>query len=45
MFTPMDLLRCLQAKIKIDRLLYCPLHKDVIDQVGDVKLELRYGPN
>ena len=34
-----------QAKIKIDRLLYCPLHKDVIDQVGDVKLELRYGPN
>ena len=32
-----------QAKIKIDRLLYCPLHKDVIDQVGDVKLELRYG--
>ena len=34
-----------QVKIKIDRLLYCPLHKNVIDQVGDVKLELRYGPN
>ena len=34
-----------QAKIKIDRLLYCPLHKDVIDQVGDVKLELRYEQN
>ena len=34
-----------QAKIKIDRLLYCPLHKDVIDQVGDVKLELRCAPN
>ena len=32
-----------QAKIKIDRLHCCPLHKDVIDQVGDVKLELRYG--
>ena len=34
-----------QAKIQIDQLFYCPLHKDVIDQVGDVKLELRYGPN
>ena len=39
-FTKMNLLRCL-----IDRLLYYPLHNDVIDQVGDVKLELRYDPN
>ena len=32
-----------QAKIKVDRMHYCPLHKNVIDQVGDVKLELRWG--
>ena len=31
-----------QAKIKVERMHYCPLHKNVIDQVGDVKLELRY---
>ena len=32
-----------QAKIKVERMRYCPLHKNVIDQVGDVKLELRCG--